>query len=335
MRTVSIAFVQCLIDEVNQQGISTQQLFSGVLPAGSDINASGFRIDSDLVTRLWLNAVDLTQDNALGLHVGKRVQLGNVQALAPLFTNSPKLGEAMEYMQQYQRILSDAAKISIVKMSGQVQLRYQPFNEGEVKMHPQQVECNLSAMQRFAHIVTQQQVAAPLSVHFEHQQMAIEQDYQAEFNCPVKFNQPFNALVLDSAHLDIPVRFADPSLLVHHQAMAKNLLASLTDNDTFIKQVYQLIQLNGPKKCRPEYLASLLNVSYRSLQRRLKQEHSSYQQVLDDYRKNEAKNLLSQQRLSIDDISDRLGYGDKSSFHRSFKRWFNTSPIRFRKETLS
>ena len=79
-----------------------------------------------------------------------------------------------------------------------------------------------------------------------------------------------------------------------------------------------------------EYSASLLNISVRSLQRKLRQEQSSYFQVVDEWRFSRAVELLEVSNLNIYEISQTLGYQKSESFHRSFRRWTGTTPQQYR-----
>ena len=77
-------------------------------------------------------------------------------------------------------------------------------------------------------------------------------------------------------------------------------------------------------------VAGVLNMSEKTLQRRLSDEDTSYQQVLDETRSELARQYLSERQLSVCDVTFRLGFSDQSSFTRAFKRWTGVSPGEFR-----
>jgi AraC-like DNA-binding protein len=80
-----------------------------------------------------------------------------------------------------------------------------------------------------------------------------------------------------------------------------------------------------------EAVAQELNISRRTLLRKLKQEGVSYQGLLDDTRKESAEWYLLRTHDPIEAIAERLGYADPSSFSRTFRRWFNKPPGKYRK----
>jgi|TARA_B110000116_G_C16782545_1_gene559149 AraC-like DNA-binding protein len=79
------------------------------------------------------------------------------------------------------------------------------------------------------------------------------------------------------------------------------------------------------------HLASDLNLSKRTLQRRLQQEDINFAQLRDKLRFNHAISYLIEQKISIDSISSNLDFSDRTSFTNAFKRWTELSPSLFRK----
>ena len=79
-----------------------------------------------------------------------------------------------------------------------------------------------------------------------------------------------------------------------------------------------------------ERLAGRLGVSPRTLQRRLRNEGSSFQRAVDEFRREMAASLLDNRQLAIKEVAFLLGYGDLSSFYRAFRRWHDTSPRSYR-----
>ncbi len=77
-------------------------------------------------------------------------------------------------------------------------------------------------------------------------------------------------------------------------------------------------------------IAEELNLSRRTVYRKLKAENISYKDLLIDSKKKLAREYLKNSSLSVYDIAVRLGFSEASSFHRAFKSWFGISPGRYR-----
>ena len=80
-----------------------------------------------------------------------------------------------------------------------------------------------------------------------------------------------------------------------------------------------------------EQVASRLGMSSRTLRRRLDEEGSHFRQLLDEVRQALAEELLATGGLTLEEIAERLGYGEVSNFIHSFKRWKGVAPRRFQR----
>ncbi|MBW8783716.1 MAG: AraC family transcriptional regulator ligand-binding domain-containing protein [Novosphingobium sp.] len=82
--------------------------------------------------------------------------------------------------------------------------------------------------------------------------------------------------------------------------------------------------------CSVERCAEKIGLSVRTLQVRLAAEGARFSDLVEGQREHLAKNHLAQRRLSLDEIAERLGYGEQTSFGRAFKRWTGMTPQQFR-----
>ena len=80
-----------------------------------------------------------------------------------------------------------------------------------------------------------------------------------------------------------------------------------------------------------ETVASQLNITPRRLRTQLSEAHTSFQQILSDYRCRLAKRLLAGTNESVERIVYLTGFSEPSTFYRAFKRWTNETPVEYRK----
>ena len=71
-------------------------------------------------------------------------------------------------------------------------------------------------------------------------------------------------------------------------------------------------------------------MSERSIQRSLREEATSYRQLVDEVRKDLALMHLGRPGIAAADVALLLGFSEPSAFNRAFRRWTNTSPTQFR-----
>ena len=77
-------------------------------------------------------------------------------------------------------------------------------------------------------------------------------------------------------------------------------------------------------------MAKQLHLSARTLQRRLAEHHTTFQDAVDAVRSELARQYLKDPRLGVSEVAFRLGYSDLSTFDRAFKRWTGMTPREFR-----
>lgn len=96
-----------------------------------------------------------------------------------------------------------------------------------------------------------------------------------------------------------------------------------------------LVDLIPTGRTGAEDVAAALQLSRSTLQRRLREEDTSYQVVLDTTRRDLAVRYLTKTILRSDEIASLLAYSDANSFSRSFRRWTGKAPMAFREEATS
>ncbi len=328
-KSVIRSYVQTLIDTTLSQGVSLNQLLESLPISQEELDNPNFRLDMQAMTNLWLRAVELTGNPHLGLQLGEQVQLGSLHAFGPIAMNCPTLQVALDSMVQYARIVSDGGDLSYQLNRSVCHIRYTPNESNVLPITRYQVEGVISTLVHVARMIASREIT-PVAIHLSHPSPTTLTEYQRVFRCPVHFGEAANEIILDSSDLALPVKFADPSLLAYHESLAKKILSALSETDNLTGQVKQIIHEVGPGVCTPLITAQKLNQSLRSVQRKLKQESTSYQSLLDSYRKDQSEHLLTHSTWSIAKIAEHLGYLNLSSYHRAFQRWYNMTPAKFR-----
>ena len=77
--------------------------------------------------------------------------------------------------------------------------------------------------------------------------------------------------------------------------------------------------------------AQLLQMSTRTLGRRLEQEGTTFSALLDDLRKRLALRYVATRDLGLSEIAFLLGFSQSGAFHRAFKRWTGHTPLEYRR----
>jgi AraC-like DNA-binding protein len=80
-----------------------------------------------------------------------------------------------------------------------------------------------------------------------------------------------------------------------------------------------------------ESIARKLQISDRTLRRRLEEDETTYEKLVEGLRKGLAERYLSEPNLSIDEVAFMLGYSEVNAFRRAFRRWYGESPASWRR----
>ncbi|MFA8388206.1 MAG: helix-turn-helix domain-containing protein [Pelagibaca sp.] len=125
----------------------------------------------------------------------------------------------------------------------------------------------------------------------------------------------------------------NPSLWADIEADLKLQLAAQNDRWPIADRVRgALVDLMPSGRTGAEDVALALRISRSTLQRRLRDEGTTYQAVLDTTRRDMATRYLSKTTLRADEIASVLAYRDANSFSRSFRRWTGLTPLAFRRQ---
>ena len=81
-------------------------------------------------------------------------------------------------------------------------------------------------------------------------------------------------------------------------------------------------------------MARELNMSRRTLQRKLAETNTTYQKLVDDTRRDLALRYMEDPGKSITDVTFLVGFSGQSAFTRAFRRWTGMSPTLFRERKL-
>jgi len=155
--------------------------------------------------------------------------------------------------------------------------------------------------------------------------------YEQHFQCPMKFGARQNVLVFDKADVERPFVTHNADLLA---ILAPQLEAELTQQlaqKSVSEQVKGILKrLLAGQRPGLEAVAGELRLSTRTLQRRLTGERATFQQLMEDARRELAQHYLLHSSLELNETAYLLGYEDANSFFRAFHHWEGTSPGEWR-----
>ncbi|AZC18394.1 hypothetical protein C4K40_3006 [Pseudomonas sp. CMR5c] len=166
------------------------------------------------------------------------------------------------------------------------------------------------------------------SLCFRHESLQSATHYSRQFGSAPIFAASFNRLTLASDCLLQPLCGASPGL----HAQARLLLEKRVQRQGLRGRLEQVVEVMVKQHPATSLLdvCERLGLEPRSLQRRLKEEGVTFNEVHARSRFYMARLLLSDPGIDIESIAEKLGFADRHSFSRSFSKWAGISPSRYR-----
>ncbi len=152
---------------------------------------------------------------------------------------------------------------------------------------------------------------------------------RAFFGDDLSFNQNVSCLYFARESLDYPLTQLEQSLDQSFGRSFDHLFEE--QDDPFLRELRNtILKLLPVGEMTIDSVAHQLNVSRRTLQRRLSDKDTQFLQVLQSVRSKQALRYLADKRLGITDIAFLLGYSDQGSFSSAFKSWHGQTPSEYR-----
>lgn len=271
-------------------------------------------------------AVEASGCDHIGLLLGRNADLGNTGPLRFVMLNAPTVREALKSLLDFGPIWYPAISLALNVEDDFAHLRVsmkQPCpGDDQILM------AYLAAIVKILHIVLGQ-TWHPASVHIARRAPASSTPFRAFFGCPVYFDQAANEVWFPRGLLDQQRRAVSGDAGL--ETFVRAQLTELRGQDDFVVQVRETIRSLLPRgECTIERVSALFHLHRQTLHRHLARRGTTFEQLVEEVRRDVAARLLTVTNLPIAEISTMLGYGSQSSFTRAFGRWYASSPRQWR-----
>lgn len=302
--------------------------------AGMDskiLNIPDARYPVATVRRFWTLIIKATGDNLIGLRVGQEIQASTLHGLGLSMMSSSSLSELLMLFVRYGKVISTTMQMSLEHNRQGTTLVLKTI-EGSEPMCAARLAAIAFIFRQACSLSQHEVIPEKVSLTFA------DPEGQARlnryFHTDVELGAAQDAICFRYADTIEPYAGANPQLVLHNETLINQYLCQLSRSD-FSSQVLSRIHANlsrGEPKLAD--IATLLNITPRTLQRRLEEEGHTFNELLDNERKHLAHDLLAHSDRTITEISFLLGFSDPSNFSRASRRWFDCSPLQHRQRSL-
>ncbi len=324
--TISIALVHEALASAKMQGVNTEQLLLQVGIPLELMNSSKTRVSVSVYAQLWIALADLMNDEFFGMdrHPMRR---GSYQLISRLVMHSETVGQALKHILQFfNSIFDDIHSELKIDQEGMLLILHDHHS----------IKPMFSYATYLMLIHTLMCWLADQRILIEHIQLCChapidDQDYRVRFCENITYSAKQNQIRFDATCLNIKIKQDKQSWYQFMLHTPQNLLTRFKNPDALSSRIRKhLMQVHPSQWLELNALSQRLNMSEATVQRRLKHEGLSYQQLKNDIRRDTAIEFLTKTEKSIQAISDELNFQDPSAFHRAFKKWTGVSPGTYR-----
>jgi AraC-like DNA-binding protein len=323
-RSTLATVLQSTVNYLIHENIDAEDLLRRADIDPEIIYDSGARLPEYLSTRFWNIVLDETGDPYLYYKVVNFVEPGMLHAFGYAWMVSRTLREALTRLARYHRLITPNVEFRMERGQGVIQVIAREVDTDDP------VDGVVPFTLRLCRISGGDQLR-PLQVELQcnppDDPSLIENFYGSE----VRFNCSENVITFSAHDLETRVKGNNAEIAVAMDTVIQDYLARY-DKDDIVSRVRKVVAetlvYGEPDK---QTIADEIQISPRTLQRRLEEKGSSVKEIVDDTRHQMALDYLGRTNYSIKETSFDLGFSDPSNFSRAFKRWEGVTPSQFRR----
>ncbi|WP_243612567.1 AraC family transcriptional regulator [Shimia aestuarii] len=328
LTTVSAAFVQDWLDALDSR-CAPDVMESLLRRSGMQIGpmAPSQRVTLDEITRLYQLAAPETGDEMMGLW-SRPIRPRALQHLVTVMREARSLPSALYRFSTYWNLLLDDFRLDLRSGPEDVELVLHPYAED-------------ATPQRFGHMLLLKLAHGLLSwlagietpvkeVRFAFPRPDFAADYAVIFPCPVRFASAQTCIRFDPNQFTRPATRSPEEASVFLERAPLDWIFTGSRAHTHSLRVRAFLYGVEWQSCQLPEAAAALKMTRRTLNRRLKEEGTSFQSIKDALRRDMAIRALQQGSDSIEKIAFDTGFSAPENFHRAFRKWTNRTPGSYR-----
>jgi AraC-like DNA-binding protein len=309
------------------EGIDPEPLFkkAGISPALlRDANA---RISVQNVDALWALVAEVITDPCFAVKMATLWHPSQIGALGYAWLASSTLRRAFNRAVRYVHVVTEDLDLALADTPAG--LKVSVDLGASVFTMPQHHDLILTILMHMCRFNYGDELVAS-EIKIAHPEAECADRLVQYFRCDIEFDAEQTSLTIARSDADRLLGSANKQIALMHDEQLMKYLIEIKKGD-IVQRVKSIILENLPDgQVTDGMVASELNLSERSMQRRLKEHQTTFRSLLDSVREMVAKQYIENPRNRMSDIAFLLGFSEQSAFSRAFKKWTGLSPLQYR-----
>jgi AraC-like DNA-binding protein len=318
-----------LADNMHSYGYSRDGMLKRAgIDLHRDVNEQNM-IDSEKGIALWSVIYELSQYEVIGISFGKNLTFSNLSWVAGLTQNSQNLKEAWKSFCDFSLLMGDMFFYTLSETADEIIIEYTPNKEWlKQDAFTANMACDhaMSLTLLISAYLCGQSIK-PQRAEFAYDRVAKYHKIYTDIFADVKFDCKLNRLYFSKETASMKVLSANKAIYDHMYEFCLKKLRELDHKEKLSNKVRVILnQKNSFYTPKIEEVANMLNMSARTLQRKLKDEFISFQNIVEEVKLEQAKDLIARGDNTLKEIAYLVGYSSVQSFTRGFKNREGVSP---------
>lgn len=306
---------------MKSRGYQAERVLAGSGLDEEVLSNPDFLMDIGQAKQVVANMIALTGDQSIGFEIGDGTIMADLGLVGFVMMTARSTRDAVQHWINYSN--------SLIGMLLKVSLEERNADDWSLVISatvPLEVINNFCIEEQLVMIYKlggQLISAEPVlsSLELSYQQPSHHALYQRYFRAPVSFNSRQTRMSFVSPSLDQPLRGNDKEFNEICARQCELLLKQIDRQNPIAAKIKNILMRNGGQNPGFDAVAHVLKISSRTLSRHLSDEGLTYQQLVNEFRADLAKEYLQSMSMTSKEISYLLGFDDSNSFYRAFKSW--------------
>ncbi len=324
-----------LVEVLREQGIAPEASLSGTGLSPESLTQPQTLTSIRQYITACNNALHLSKDPEIPFRVGSRIPLSAYGMYGFALVCSPTVRECLQMAVKYHRLATPLVLLSWREDKDSVvwALAMNPATAHPDALVRFLLEQQLTQITTHSRTLVEQDRCQPICAALPYAAPRHLNLYKRYLGCELRFGAPVCELSYPKSILSEKPHMAHALTAKLMQDTCDRILGEVKTSTGVAGEVYQIIASTPGHSPTMEMVAARLATTVRTLHRKLRAEGASFTDILDDVRCNLAKEYLRSTELSIDDISELVGFSESPHFRRAFRRWTGSTPAKFRPRT--
>jgi AraC-like DNA-binding protein len=323
--------IALVIDALAAEGVSEEDALRHVRLSKASICSAATRVSLNQVIDCYSYAAERSRDPHFAYHTGLRFHVSAYGMYGFAILSSTDYRRTMQFAINYHQLATPLTTIAFTEKDGCGIWLLNPLSHARID-------------DRLFRFIVEMQFGIMMSLHRDIMGAAFlarefqvtypptddASEYASLFGAPVLFGQSANRLLFDAGWLDGTPSLGNEIAYATVVALADTQMEQFQLGRGLVGEIRQLLMKNLMRPKRVQDVAENLNLSVRTLRRRLREENSSFRRLVDELHRDMAIRYLRDTDLTVEDIAGTLGFSDAANFRQAFRRWTRTTPRKFK-----